>query len=128
MEAKISHTVRQTSDLLRLTYGIVPIVAGLDKFFNILAHWENYIPSSFSSSLPFSPQSLMVIVGIIEIVAGLIVLAKPVIGGYIVSAWLVLIGIILLAGGTYLDVAVRDFVMAIGAFSLTRLANFTHKY
>lgn len=125
METKISQTVRQTSGLLRLTYGIVPIVAGLDKFFNILAHWEDYVPSSLSESLPLSPHALMIVVGIIEIVAGLIVLARPVIGGYIVSAWLVLIGILLLIGGTFLDVAVRDFVMAIGAFSLAKLA---HKY
>jgi hypothetical protein len=128
MEAKISQTVRQTSDLLRMTYGIVPIVAGLDKFFNILAHWENYVPVSISSSLPLSAHTLMILVGIIEIVAGLIVLARPVIGGYIVAAWLVLIGILLLIGGSFLDVAVRDFVMAIGAFSLTRLAKFAHKY
>ncbi|RKS01660.1 MULTISPECIES: hypothetical protein [unclassified Flavobacterium] len=128
MEAKISQTIRQTSDLLRLTYGIVPIVAGLDKFFNLLTHWEDYVPPALSSSLPFSPHTLMILVGIIEIVAGLIVLARPVIGGYIVSAWLALIGVLLLAGGSFFDVAVRDFVMAIGAFSLTRIAKLAHKY
>lgn len=128
MEAKISQTVRQTSNLLKLTYGIVPIVAGLDKFFNVLAHWEDYVPATLSSSLPFSSHSLMIIVGIIEIIAGLSVLARPVIGGYIVSAWLVLIGLLLLIGGTFLDVAVRDFVMAIGAFSLTKLAKHVNKY
>ncbi|GEC80073.1 tRNA (5-methylaminomethyl-2-thiouridylate)-methyltransferase [Flavobacterium aquatile] len=128
METKNAQSIRQTSDLLRYTYGIVPIVAGLDKFFNFLTHWENYIPSSLSELLSMSPHALMIIVGIIEIVAGLIVLVRPIIGGYIVSAWLVLIGILLLIGGTFLDIAVRDFVMAIGAFSLTRLAKFTHKY
>ena len=60
--------------------------------------------------------------GVIEIIAGLIVLAKPAIGGYIVMAWLTLIALTLLASGNYLDVAVRDLVMAIGAFSLARLA------
>lgn len=128
MEAKISQTVTQTSNLLKLTYGIVPIVAGLDKFFNILTRWEDYVPMALSSSLPISSHALMIVVGIIEIVAGLIVLTRPAIGGYIVSAWLVLIGLLLLIGGTFLDVAVRDFVMAVGAFSLAKLARFTNNY
>jgi len=66
----------------------------------------------------------MMIVGVIEIIAGVIVLRKPAIGGIIVSAWLTLIALTLLAGGKFLDVAVRDLVMAIGAFSLARIARF----
>ena len=72
--------------------------------------------------LPFSAHSFMMIVGIIEIIAGIIVLIKPAIGGYIVAAWLTLIALTLLASGNYLDVAVRDLVMAIGAFSLAKIA------
>ena len=110
-------------NLLRLTFGIVPIVAGLDKFANILTVWENYLSPGITSMLPFSAHTFMMIVGVIEIIAGIIVLVKPAIGGYIVAAWLTLIGLSLLAGGTYLDVAVRDFVMAITAFSLAKIAN-----
>jgi uncharacterized membrane protein YphA (DoxX/SURF4 family) len=118
----LPRSIRPTYNLLRITFGIVPIVAGLDKFTNILTHWENYLNPSLAGMLPFAPHTFMLIVGVIEIIAGIIVLAKPVIGGYIVAAWLTLIAITLLAGGNYLDVAVRDLVMAIGAFSLSRIA------
>ena len=118
----LNQSIKPTFNLLRLTFGIVPIVAGLDKFTDLLTHWENYIHPGILHMLPFAPHTFMMIVGVIEIVAGLIVLAKPAIGGYIVSAWLVLIALTLLISGNYLDVAVRDLVMAIGAFSLARIA------
>jgi uncharacterized membrane protein YphA (DoxX/SURF4 family) len=112
----------QVQRTLRITYGIVPIVAGLDKFTGLLVNWENYIHPGIVSMLPFSPHTFMMIVGVIEIIAGIIVLAKPAIGGFIVMAWLALIAITLLASGNYLDVAVRDLTMAIGALSLARLS------
>lgn len=111
-----------TFNLLKITFGIVPIVAGLDKLVNLLTTWENYLNPGVAAIIPFSPHTFMILVGIIEIVAGIIVLTKPAIGGYIVAAWLTLIGLTLLFSGTYLDVAVRDFVMAIGAFSLAKIA------
>ena len=120
----LNQTVKSTSNILKLTYGIVPIVAGLDKFTNLLTQWEGYINPRISGILPFAPSTFMMIVGIIEIVAGVIVLIKPAIGGYIVAAWLTLIALTLLVGGNYYDVAVRDLVMAVGAFSLARIAKF----
>lgn len=109
-------------NLLKMTYGIVPIVAGLDKFTDLLTHWENYLSPGLSSMLPFSSHVFMMIVGVIEIIAGVIVLLKPALGSLIVTAWLTLIAITLIGGLAYLDVAVRDLVMAIGAFSLSRIA------
>lgn len=109
-------------NIMRLTYGIVPIVAGLDKFTNLLTDWEQYLNPSLVSALPFSAHTFMMIVGVIEIIAGLIVLSKPAVGGYIVMAWLTLIALTLIASLQYLDVAVRDLVMAIGAYSLAQLA------
>lgn len=111
-----------TFNLLRLTYGLVPVVAGLDKFTDLLTHWENYLHPGIAGMLPFAPHTFMMIVGGIEIIAGIIVLVRPAAGGYIVAAWLTLIALTLLASGNYLDVAVRDLVMAIGAFSMARLA------
>jgi uncharacterized membrane protein YphA (DoxX/SURF4 family) len=108
--------------LLKLTFGIVPVVAGLDKFTNILTQWENYLHPGLVAMLPFEPNTFMMIIGVIEIVAGVIVLLKPAIGGYIASAWLTLIAMTLLASGNHLDVAVRDLVMAIGAYSLARIS------
>jgi len=115
-------TLSQVHRTLRLTYGLVPIVAGLDKFTNLLTHWENYLSPGVVSMLPFSPHTFMMIVGVIEIIAGIIVLVKPAIGGFIVMAWLAVIAITLLASGNYLDVAVRDLTMAIGALSLARIS------
>jgi hypothetical protein len=108
--------------LLKYTYVLVPIVAGLDKFTNLLTDWKNYIAPSISSMLPFSSSTFMSIVGVIEIIAGVIVLIRPRIGGYIVMAWLIAIALNLLIGGHYYDVAVRDLVMAIGAYSLAKLS------
>lgn len=108
--------------VLKYTFGIVPIVAGLDKFTNLLTDWSHYLAPGIGEMLPFSVGTFFVIVGIIEIIAGIIVFVRPVIGGYIVMVWLLLIALTLLFSGSYLDVAVRDVVMAIGAFSLAKLS------
>ena len=108
-------------NILRLTYGIVPIVAGLDKFTNLLTDWSQYLNPAIADMLPMEPGTFMMIVGVIEIVAGFLVLFKPELGAIIVSAWLVAIALTLLASGKYLDVAVRDLTMAIGAYCLWQL-------
>jgi len=121
MEA-ILENARQVQQLMRYTYGLVPIVAGLDKFTNLLTDWKNYIAPSVNNALPFSASTFMAIVGVIEIIAGIIVLIRPRLGGFIVMAWLIAIALNLLISGHYYDVAVRDLVMAIGAFSLAKLS------
>jgi hypothetical protein len=118
----LGQCIRPTFNLLKITYGIVPIIAGADKFTDLLTKWDNYLHPGLAGMLPVTAHVFMMIVGVIEIIAGLIVLAKPAIGGYIVAAWLTLIALTLLASGNYLDVAVRDLVMAIGAFSMARIA------
>lgn len=118
----LSQSIKPTLNLLKLTFGIVPIVAGLDKFTNLLTNWEQYIHPGFASMLPFSASVLMMIVGVIEIIAGIIVLKKTETGCYIVAAWLTLIALTLLAGFKFVDVAVRDLVIAIAAFSTARIA------
>lgn len=120
----ITQNIRPTFNLLRLTFGIVPIVAGLDKFTDLLTQWEQYLHPGLVEMLPFSAHTFMMIVGVIEISAGVLVLVKPRIGGYVVAAWLASIALTLLASGNFLDVAVRDLVMAIGAFSLARIAKY----
>ncbi|MGN6214910.1 hypothetical protein [Parafilimonas sp.] len=123
METKITQQpVTQTFRLLKFTFVIVPIVAGADKFTNLLTNWEQYLNPSLADLLPFPASTFMMIVGIIEIIAGIIVLKKAEIGGYIVAAWLTSIALTLLAGFNYVDVAVRDLVMAISAFSMARLS------
>lgn len=123
METK---NVQLPFNLLKYTFVIVPIVAGLDKFTNVLTDWTQYINPSLGELLPFSAATFMMIVGVIEIIAGLIVLKKPEIGGYIVAAWLTLIALTLLMGFTYADIAVRDLVMAISAFAMAKMAKTMH--
>ena len=113
-------TIKQLQNTLKLTFGIVPIVAGLDKFTNLLTNWVDYLGNN-RSMIPFDPMTFMKIVGVIEIVAGIIVLVRPLIGAYIVMAWLICIALQLLIGGHYYDVAVRDLVMAMGAYTLAQL-------
>ncbi len=121
MESK-NQVLNQTYNLLKYVFVIVPIVAGLDKFTNILTDWTQYVNPSIEGMLPFSAVTFMMVVGVIEIVAGILVFIKPQIGGLVVAAWLVGIALSLIAGWMYVDVAVRDLVMAIGAFSMARLS------
>ena len=108
--------------VLKLTFTVVPIVAGLDKFFNVLCDWTQYVNPTLLDLLPFSGATFMMIVGVIEIVAGVLVFMKPKIGGLVVAAWLTLIALSLFIGWSFADVAVRDLVMAISTFSMSRLA------
>lgn len=117
-------SLTQTFNLLKYTFVVVPIVAGADKFTNLLTNWPQYINPTIAGMLPLTPAAFMMIVGVIEIVAGIIVFKKPAIGGQIVAAWLTLITLTLLLGFNYVDVAVRDLVMAISAFSMAQLAKF----
>lgn len=118
----MNSNVQLVKNILKYTFGLVPIVAGLDKFTNILTDWSQYVSEGFAGTLPFEPTIFMMIVGIIEIIAGVLVLTKTKIGAYVVSAWLVAIALTLIFSWTYVDVAVRDLVMAIGAFSLAKLS------
>ena len=107
---------------LWLTYGLVPFLAGLDKFFNILADWQSYLSPTVAGLLPFSPQTFLYAVGIVEILVGVMILSSWTrLGAWIAAAWLVLIALNLLALGRF-DIAVRDLAMAVGAMTLARLA------
>lgn len=117
-------TVKQLQTTLKLTFGLVPIVAGLDKFTNLLTNWSDYL-GTFKGSLPVEAMTFMKIVGIIEIVAGIIVLVRPLFGAFIVMAWLIAIALELLVCTHFYDVAVRDLVMAIGAYTLAQLTKIT---
>ncbi|MEZ5330841.1 MAG: DoxX family membrane protein [Thermoanaerobaculia bacterium] len=107
---------------LRLTYSLVPLLAGLDKFFNLLADWPEYLSPAVASFVPLEPTTLLHVVGVVEMAVGCMVLTRwPRLGAWIAAAWLCLIAINLLALGSF-DVAVRDLAMAVGAYTLARLA------
>jgi hypothetical protein len=105
---------------LHVALGLTATLAGLDKFFNILADWGSYVSPLAASLLPFEVATLMGIVGIVEIAVGVAILAAaPRLGAYVASAWLLLVAANLAIGGHF-DVAVRDVVMSIAAFVLAR--------
>jgi uncharacterized membrane protein YphA (DoxX/SURF4 family) len=107
---------------LRLAYGLIPLLAGLDKYANILANWERYVSPVAASILPMSVEAFLHIVGIVEIVVGLtVLLGWTRLGALVAMAWLVAISLNLLLAG-YLDIAVRDLVMAVGAYTLSMVA------
>jgi hypothetical protein len=113
--------------IMRVAIGLMATLAGLDKFFNILADWGSYVSPVVAQLLPFSTDVLMWIVGIVEFAVGISILtALPVVGAYIASAWLLLVAGNLILGG-YLDVAVRDVVLSISAFTLARLVQVRHE-
>ena len=107
---------------LRLVYGLVPIVAGIDKFTHLLTDWTQYVSPLVRGMLPFSAGTFMHVVGVIEIVAGLLVLSRMTrVGAYVVAAWLCGIAVALVTSGHFFDIAARDVAMAVGAFTLARL-------
>ena len=106
---------------LRIAFGLMATLAGLDKFFNILADWGSYISPLAAQMLPIPTGVLMGVVGVVEFTVGVCILsALPVLGAYVASAWLMLVAGNLLLGG-FIDIAVRDVVLAFGAFTLARL-------
>ena len=117
-----SRPAYQAYQILRLGFTLAPIVAGLDKFFNLLVHWEQYLPSFVNKLVGGHGHELMLVVGIIEIIAGLGVALMPKVFAYVVSAWLLLIVANLLMIPGYFDVALRDFGLALGALALARLS------
>lgn len=119
---KSTPVLNQTYNLLKYTFVVVPIVAGLDKFTNLLTDWTQYLHPGLIDLLPLSTDSFMMVIGVIEIVAGILVLKKTEIGGYVVAGWLTLIALTLIIGFNYVDVAVRDLVMAVAAFSMAQLS------
>ncbi len=107
---------------LRIALGVGPIVAGLDKFFNKLADWQMYLSPLATKVVPVSPATFMHIVGLIEILAGIVVLTRfTKFGAYLVMAWLIGIAINLVTTGMFYDLAVRDVEIAVGAFALSQL-------
>lgn len=121
-----TEVVHRSHRLLKYGYGLVPIVAGADKFTGLIVNWEEYLNPMFSSLLNLSPHAFMLGVGVVEIAAGILVFARPRIGGLVVMAWLLAIALQLVLWGRHFDVAIRDTLLALGALTLARLSPFAH--
>jgi hypothetical protein len=117
----MDHQLDTRTGALRLALGLTATLAGLDKFFNVLADWSSYVSPLAAQLLPISVDTLMYAVGGVEVGVGIAILGvAPVIGAYVASAWLLLVAGNLILGG-FIDIAVRDVVISTSAFTLARL-------
>jgi uncharacterized membrane protein YphA (DoxX/SURF4 family) len=112
----------QAYALLRTGFAVAPVLFGLDKFFEVLVDWPQYLAPWVNDLAPGSAQDFMYVVGAVEIVAGLAVALKPRYGAYLVAGWLGGIIVNLLTHSGYYDIALRDFGLLLGALALGRLA------
>jgi hypothetical protein len=112
----------QAYQILHAAFVIAPILAGIDKFLHLLTNWDVYLAPRIASLSPIGGHGLMLVVGVIEILAGLLVAFRPRLGAYVVMAWLlaIIVNLLLLPG--YFDIALRDFGLALGALALARLS------
>ncbi len=108
---------------LRIGLGLAAFLAGLDKFFNLLTNWSMYLSPLAERFLPVSGETLMRVVGPVEMLVGLAILTRWTrIGAYVASAWLLGVALNVLTTGAFFDIAVRDVVMATAAFALANLS------
>jgi len=120
--AAVSSPGHQAYWILRFGFTVAPILAGLDKFTHLLTNWDQYLPGVVANVSPVAPHTLMLIVGVIEIIAGIGVWLKPRIFAYVVAAWLAVIIINLLLIPGYFDIALRDLGLLLAALALGRLS------
>jgi len=120
--SRYADPVLQAFTILRVGFVVAPILFGIDKFLDWLVDWRIYLAPEIDDIIPGNAHQAMLIVGVIEIVAGLVVAVRPKFGGYLVAAWLAGIIVNLLILGDHYDVALRDFGLLLGALSLARLA------
>jgi uncharacterized membrane protein YphA (DoxX/SURF4 family) len=121
-DSPLRDPVNQAFYLLRTVFTIAPIVFGIDKFSEVLTNWDQYLAPQINDIVPGSGHHLMLLVGVIEVVAGVFVALLPRLGAYVVAAWLAGIIVNLLLIGDFYDVAFRDFGLMVAALALARLA------
>jgi hypothetical protein len=117
-----SRGAHQAFLLLRTVFTIAPIAFGLDKFLGLLTDWDQYLAPWINDLVPGTAHEAMLLVGVVEVGAGILVLLQPRLGGYVVALWLGGIILDLVTLGDFYDVALRDFGLLVGALALARLA------
>jgi hypothetical protein len=120
--ADIKNPVFQAFSLLRIGFTVAPILFGIDKFVHVLVNWDIYLAPRINEIIPGSAHQAMYVVGVIEIIAGLVVAIRPKLGALIVGAWLtgIIVNLLIIPG--YYDIALRDFGLLLAALTLFRLA------
>jgi hypothetical protein len=121
---RLKDPVYQVFLLLRTGFTVAPILMGIDKFFNWMVFWPDYLAGWVNSIFPGTAQQFMYAVGVVEIVAGLAVLFAPRFGALLVAGWLggIIVNLLTANPPEYYDIALRDVGLFIGAVVLARLA------
>ncbi|MGH9230210.1 MAG: hypothetical protein ACRD07_16065 [Acidimicrobiales bacterium] len=119
---QLSNPAYQAFTLLRVGFTVAPILFGLDKFLDWLVDWRIYLAPEINDLIPGNAHQAMLIVGVVEILAGVVVALRPKFGAYLVAAWLGGIIVNLLLQADHYDIALRDFGLLLGALALARLA------
>jgi hypothetical protein len=120
---QLSDPVFQAFTLLRIAFVVAPIAFGLDKFAHVLVNWDSYLAPRLDRLIPGTAHQAMYVVGVIEVVAGLVVAVRPKYGSLLVAGWLagIVVNLLLIPG--YYDIALRDFGLLLAALTLFRLAS-----
>jgi uncharacterized membrane protein YphA (DoxX/SURF4 family) len=123
-QARLSSPAFQAYVLLRTTFVVAPILFGVDKYFNFMVDWPKYLAPWLDDIVPGTAQQFMYVVGGVEILAGILVLAFPRWGSLVVAAWLggIIVNLLTVNPPQYYDIALRDFGLMVGAVVLNRLA------
>jgi hypothetical protein len=121
-DSRLADPAFQAFALLRIGFTVAPILFGLDKFADWLVDWRIYLAPEINDLVPGNAHQAMLVIGVIEIVAGLVVAVRPKFGGYLVAAWLTGIIVDLLLQADFYDIALRDFGLLLAALTLARLA------
>ena len=119
---RVARPAYQAFRILHVGFVALPILAGLDKFFHLLVNWDQYLAPIFAQMSPVGGHGLMLVIGVVEVIAGLVVFWRPRIGGYLVAVWLWGIILNLLLIPAYFDIALRDVGLSLGALAFARLS------
>lgn len=116
--------ITRARTLLRITYGAAACIVGIDKFIFYIVDWNKYLWHGWFSYLPLTVTQFWLAVGIIETIAGLLVLNPKTtrLGAYLVAGWFGVVIINLFLTKTWLDIILRDAVMAAGSLALGLLS------
>jgi hypothetical protein len=120
--------INEAYGLLKFVFIVAPIIAGLDKFFDRLVHWDKYLSPTASSIVGHHDHAFMMAAGAVEIVAGIGVALAPRVFAWIVAVWMwgIIVNLLLIPG--YFDIALRDFGLSLAAIALARLSRHVHRH
>ncbi len=99
----------------------VSLIAGMDKFVDLLTNWSAYVAPQLPRLLGFSSQAVSYGAGVIEILIAMGIAIWPRVFSNILVGWMGIIILNLLLTGQYFDLILQDFGLAAAAYAFSRL-------